>query len=130
MQVAEAQFLYHCSRSVTLYSQAIRMAEKANLADIFDSLKSRRLKLLGLIARGETTANTAMPPLKVDNLPDLLHEIQSNEEQLIKVSTRILKGKRGISLRFKEFVRSAIAEIRSSLHWLDIISSYYKKRHL
>lgn len=102
------------------------MAEKANLADIFRVLKSRRLKLLRLIRQEGMEDNDSGSSVQIDNLTDLLCEIQLNEEHLMECSSKILKNKRVKSTGLKDFVKNAVSEIKSSLHWLEIICAHYK----
>lgn len=104
------------------------MAGKANLAEIFRSLKERRLKLLSSIKQEmHVDKGPVTLPIATDNLTDLLSEIQSNEGHLIECSSKVLRNNRLRSSRLKEFVKSAVSEIRSSIHWLDVVTSYYVK---
>lgn len=126
MEVAISKLTYYCNRSIGLYTAAIAMTGRANLIDIFSSLKSRRLRLLKFIGR-EPTENNLISS-QIHGLTDVLSELKSNEQHLIELSTELLKTRRIKSSGFKELVKSSVSEIRSSLHWLDVISSYYKRR--
>ncbi|HEY0669851.1 MAG TPA: hypothetical protein VGD22_16840, partial [Sphingobacteriaceae bacterium] len=54
------------------------------------------------------------------------NEIKLNEEHLIEYSTRIVRNNRVKSSKVKEFIKSSISEIKSSLHWLDVITAHYR----
>lgn len=132
MEITVSKLIYYCNRSINLYTCAISMTEKANLRDIFRSLKKRRLKLLLQILRREPVDNkvVTVPVQKIDNLSDLLNEIKLNEEYLIEYSTRIVRNNRVKSSKVKEFIKSSISEIKSSLHWLDVITAFYRNHKL
>ena len=127
MEITVSKLIYYCNRSINLYTRAISMTEKANLRDIFRSLKKRRLKLLLQLLRREPVDNKAvtLPVQKINNLSDLLNEIKLNEEHLIEYSTKIVKNNRVKSSKVKEFIKSSISEIKSSIHWLDVITAHY-----